>query len=42
VREAGGRKYVVEVTVATQGLITARGEVVAVELPDSMAGWSAT
>ena len=38
VREAGGRKFVVEVTVAARGVITARGEVVAVRLPDSMAG----
>ncbi|MHB8078457.1 MAG: PaaI family thioesterase [Candidatus Krumholzibacteriia bacterium] len=38
VREAGGRKYVVEVTVAALGVITARGEVVAVRLPDTMTG----
>ncbi len=40
VKEASGRKYIVEVTVAAQGTITARGEVVAVRLPDTMTGGS--
>jgi acyl-coenzyme A thioesterase PaaI-like protein len=36
VREASERKAVVEVTVAAGGVVTARGEVVAVRLPESM------
>ncbi|HOX24218.1 MAG TPA: PaaI family thioesterase [Candidatus Krumholzibacteria bacterium] len=36
VRELGARKAVVEVTVAADGEITARGEVVAVRIPDTM------
>ncbi len=36
VREAGPRKAVVEVTVEAGGVVTARGEVVAVRLPASM------
>jgi acyl-coenzyme A thioesterase PaaI-like protein len=37
VREHAGRRVVVEVTVEAAGEITARGEVVAVQMPDSMA-----
>jgi len=37
VREASGRKTVVEVTVSAEGAVTARGEVVAVPMPASMA-----
>lgn len=37
VREFGARKAAVEVTVAADGVVTARGEVVAVRLPDTMA-----
>lgn len=37
VREASGRKTVVEVTVSADGAVTARGEVVAVPMPASMA-----
>ncbi len=37
VRELGARKAAVEVTVAADGVVTARGEVVAVRLPDTMA-----
>jgi acyl-coenzyme A thioesterase PaaI-like protein len=36
VRERSGRKAMVEVTVSAQGAITARGEVIAVVMPDSM------
>jgi acyl-coenzyme A thioesterase PaaI-like protein len=36
VTEAGARKAVVSVTVAARGVITARGEVVAVRIPASM------
>ena len=36
VREAGERKATVEVTVEAAGVVTARGEVVAVRIPDSM------
>jgi len=36
VREATGRKVVVEITVSAEGQVTARGEVVAVEMPKSM------
>ncbi len=36
VREASERKAVVEVTVAADGVITARGEVVAVRIPEAM------
>jgi len=38
VREASERKAVVELTVAAAGVVTARGEVVAVRLPETMAG----
>jgi acyl-coenzyme A thioesterase PaaI-like protein len=38
VQKLGERKVVVEVTVAAQGTVTARGEVVAVRLPDTMTG----
>jgi len=38
VREASERKAVIELTVAAAGTVTARGEVVAVRLPESMAG----
>lgn len=37
VTQASARKAVVTVTVAAQGTVTARGEVVAVRIPDSMA-----
>jgi uncharacterized protein (TIGR00369 family) len=36
VRESSERKAVVEVTVATQGAVTVRGEVVAVRMPATM------
>jgi acyl-coenzyme A thioesterase PaaI-like protein len=36
VREAGERKSVVDVTVEANGVVTARGEVVAVRIPASM------
>jgi len=36
VKEIKGRKVVVEATLSAQGQITARGEVVAVQMPDSM------
>ena len=36
VREAGPRKAIVEVTVEAHGVVTARGEVVAVSIPASM------
>ncbi len=36
VREASERKAIVEVTVAAAGVVTARGEVVAVRLPEAM------
>jgi acyl-coenzyme A thioesterase PaaI-like protein len=36
VREASARKAIVEVTVAADGVITARGEVVAVRIPETM------
>jgi acyl-coenzyme A thioesterase PaaI-like protein len=36
VREASERKAVVEVTVSADGVITARGEVVAVRIPETM------
>jgi acyl-coenzyme A thioesterase PaaI-like protein len=38
VREASGRKAIVEVRVLAAGSITARGEVVAVKMPESMKG----
>jgi acyl-coenzyme A thioesterase PaaI-like protein len=38
VRESSERKAVVDVTVATQGAVTVRGEVVAVRMPASMRG----
>lgn len=37
VREAVGRKVVVDVTLLVGGAVTARGEVVAVRLPETMA-----
>jgi acyl-coenzyme A thioesterase PaaI-like protein len=36
--EVGGRKVVVEVSVSAGGVVTARGEVVAVRMPDTMKG----
>lgn len=36
VKEAGERKFVVEATVAANGAVTARGEVVAVRMPATM------
>ena len=36
VREMGGRKVVVEATVSADGVVTARGEAVAVRMPESM------
>lgn len=36
VKEAGERKFVVEATVSVNGIITARGEVVAVRMPTTM------
>ena len=35
-REAGPRKMILDVTVAVNGVVTARGEVVAVRMPDAM------
>jgi acyl-coenzyme A thioesterase PaaI-like protein len=37
VKEGGGRKYVLEATVSAGGTVTARGEVVAVAMPETMA-----
>jgi acyl-coenzyme A thioesterase PaaI-like protein len=37
VKEGGGRKFLLEATVTSGGTITARGEVVAVRMPESMA-----
>lgn len=37
-REIGERKVIVEATVSADGVVTARGEVVAVRIPDTMAG----
>ena len=36
-REIGERKVIVEATVSADGVVTARGEVVAVRIPDTMA-----
>ena len=36
VREIKGRKVVVEISLTANGEVTVRGEVIAVELPDSM------
>jgi acyl-CoA thioesterase FadM len=36
VKEAGERKFVVEATLVANGVITARGEVVAVRIPTTM------
>ncbi len=36
--ERRGRKVISEITVSANGIITARGKVVAVQMPDSMAG----
>jgi acyl-coenzyme A thioesterase PaaI-like protein len=38
VKEAGARKMIVEVTLAADGVVTAKGEVVAVRAPESMGG----
>lgn len=38
VRELGPRKAIVEATVSANGIVTARGEVVAVRIPETMAG----
>lgn len=38
VREAGERKVVVDATVAAEGEVTARGQVVAVRMPESLGG----
>ena len=38
VKEIKGRKVVVEATVYAEGVATARGEVVALQMPDSFAG----
>jgi acyl-coenzyme A thioesterase PaaI-like protein len=38
VRERGARKAVIEVALSADGVVTARGEVVAVAMPDAMAG----
>ena len=35
VKEIKGRKVIVETTVIVNGIVTARGEVVAVQMPDS-------
>ncbi len=37
VKEAGERKFVIEATVSANGVITARGDVVAVRMPETMA-----
>jgi acyl-coenzyme A thioesterase PaaI-like protein len=42
IREAGSRKTLVDATVTAGGRLTARGEVVAVRLPESMAGAGAS
>jgi acyl-coenzyme A thioesterase PaaI-like protein len=36
VKESGERKFVIEATITARGVITARGEVVAVRMPDTM------
>jgi acyl-coenzyme A thioesterase PaaI-like protein len=36
VREGGGKKYIVESTLSAGGKVTARGEVVAVRMPETM------
>jgi acyl-CoA thioesterase FadM len=41
VKEAGERKYVIEATVSANGVVTARGDVVAVRMPETMAKPSA-
>jgi uncharacterized protein (TIGR00369 family) len=38
VRELGERKAIVEATVSAKGIVTAKGEVVAVRIPETMAG----
>ncbi|MDE3054011.1 MAG: PaaI family thioesterase [Gemmatimonadota bacterium] len=38
VRELGPRKAIVDATVSANGVVTARGEVVAVRIPETMAG----
>ena len=38
VKEIKGRKVVVEATLSAQGQVTARGQVVAVQMPESMGG----
>ena len=38
VRELGARKAIVEATVSANGVVTARGEVVAVRIPETMSG----
>jgi acyl-coenzyme A thioesterase PaaI-like protein len=37
-REVGTRKVIVDATVTARGVVTAKGEVVAVRIPDTMAG----
>jgi acyl-coenzyme A thioesterase PaaI-like protein len=37
-KEIGERKVIVDATVSANGVVTARGEVVAVRIPDTMAG----
>ncbi|HEX8726090.1 MAG TPA: PaaI family thioesterase [Gemmatimonadaceae bacterium] len=39
-REIGARKVIVDATVAVRGVVTAKGEVVAVRIPETMAGRS--
>ena len=38
VKEAGERKFLIEATVSADGVVTATGEVVAVRMPENMAG----
>lgn len=39
-REIGARRVIVDATVAVRGVVTAKGEVVAVRIPETMAGRS--
>lgn len=42
IREIKGRKVIVEISVLANGVATARGEVIAVQMPDSFGSPSAT
>lgn len=41
IREIKGRKVIVEEELSADGVVTARGEVVAVRIPDTMTGQGA-